>query len=107
MHRHRIGNRVGVRRIACINAATVELGVDFDKLISALQKFLDKCFVPVWGTPATLVKARRPLRGAWTLVFLDEAESEENGYHALASMTGLPQAKVFENQPLKSEIRSA
>lgn len=28
--------------IACINKATVELGVDFDALIAALQKFLPR-----------------------------------------------------------------
>jgi len=91
-----VSNRGSVPKIACINASTVDLGVDFDKLIAALQQFLDECFVPIWRTPAKLVKATRPLHSAWTLVFLDAAESSgENGYHALAGMNGLPQAKVF------------
>jgi hypothetical protein len=56
-------------RIACINKAKVSLGVDFDKLIAALQTFLDDCFVPVWGTPARLVKASKEITGAWTMMF--------------------------------------
>ena len=46
-------NQGAVPTIACINSATVDLGVDFDKLISALQKFLDDCFVPIWGGAAS------------------------------------------------------
>ena len=57
-------NQRAVPTIACINLATVPLGVDFDALIPALQKFLDDCFVPVWGSPAKLVKANKPLDGA-------------------------------------------
>jgi hypothetical protein len=38
-----------VPTIACINRASVDLGVDFDELIVAQQKFLDKCFVPYGG----------------------------------------------------------
>ncbi len=33
--------------IACINHATVGLGVDFDKLTAALQDCYDAFFVPV------------------------------------------------------------
>ncbi len=57
--------------IVCVNEATEDLGVDFDRLIAALQKYLDKHFVPVWGTPAKLVKGKKPRRGTWTLMFLD------------------------------------
>jgi hypothetical protein len=62
-----------VPKIACINNATQDLGVSFDKLIRVLQKFVDHHFAPVWGTPAKLVKATRPLVGAWTLAFFDTA----------------------------------
>jgi hypothetical protein len=82
-------------KIACINKATVDLGVDFDRLISALQRFLDERFVPVWGTPATLVKATKPLAGAWSLAFLDDADAANAlGYHDLTK-NGLPLSKVF------------
>jgi hypothetical protein len=88
-------DRGQVPRIACISKATVGLGVDFDRLVSALQKFLDAHFVPVWGTPATLVQAARPLAGAWSLVFLDDADAANAlGYHDLTK-NGLPLAKVF------------
>ena len=38
--------------IACFNKATVALGVDLDKLISAMQAYVDQYVAPVWGTPA-------------------------------------------------------
>jgi hypothetical protein len=93
-------NKGAVPTVACINEATVGLGVDFNKLIATLQKFLDECFVPVWGTPAKLVKATKPLSGAWTLVFLDDADSPRAlGYHDLTK-DGLPLAKNFcQNNP--------
>jgi len=69
-----------VPKVACINKATVDLGVDFDRLVPALQKFLDEHFVPVWGTPATLVKATKPLAGAWSIVL---------------TKNGLPLSKIF------------
>ena len=42
--------------VACFNKAQTPLGVDFDRMLAVLQKFLDTIFVPVWGTPARLVK---------------------------------------------------
>src|SRR2546430_512227 len=45
-----------VPTIACFNKATTALGVDFARLVAALQKFVDQYFVPVWGTPARLLK---------------------------------------------------
>jgi hypothetical protein len=94
-------NQGAVPTIACINNATVDLGVDFDKLTSALQKYLDECFVPIWGTPAKLVKATKPLSGAWTMVFLDDADAPDAlGYHDLTK-NGLPLSKVFVKTTLK------
>src|ERR1700675_2136888 len=88
-------NQGAVPTIACINSATVDLGVDFDKLIAALQKFLDECFVPIWGTPAKLVKATKPASDAWTFVFLDDADAPGAlGYHDLTK-NGLPLSKIF------------
>src|SRR5262245_13696102 len=81
--------------IAFINRARVPLGVDFDKMIKALQTFLDHCFVPVWGAPARLVKATKEIPGAWTMIFLDEADDDDAlGYHELTK-DGLPLSKVF------------
>jgi hypothetical protein len=94
-------NKGAMPTIPCINKATIDLGVDFDELIAALQKFLDECFVPVWGTPAKLVKAEKPLPDAWTIVFLDDADSPGAlGYHDLTK-NGLPLAKVFVKTTLK------
>src|SRR5262249_56206238 len=61
-------------RIACINKAHTDLGVDFTKLVRVLQSFVDQCLVPVWRTPARLVPARGELPGAWTLVFLHDPD---------------------------------
>jgi len=69
---------VYVPTIACINAATVDLGVDFGLLVSALQKYVDKYLAPVWGTPAKLVKATKPRRNAWTMIFIDTAHDVRN-----------------------------
>jgi hypothetical protein len=81
--------------VACINLATVDLGVDFDRLIRALQRFVDECFAPTWGAPAGLVKAKEPVADAWTMVFLDEPDAPDAlGYHYLTK-NGLPLAKVF------------
>lgn len=94
-------NQGAVPTIACINKATVDLGVDFDKLIAALQKFLDECFVPVWGTPAKLVKAKKPMPGAWTFIFLDDADAPGAlGYHDLTK-NGLPLSKIFVKTTLE------
>lgn len=100
-----------VPTIACINKATIDLEVDFDKLIRVLQKFLDHCFVPAWGTPAKLVKATRPLAGAWTLAFFDDADHAWSfldkvgggpslGRHRLAK-NGLPLAMIFVRPTLE------
>jgi hypothetical protein len=81
--------------IACFNKATLNMGVDFDALIAALQKFVDKKFAPIWGTPAKLVKSEDFLPGAWAIAFLDDADVQGAlGYHDLTP-DGLPFSKVF------------
>lgn len=88
-------DRAVVPTIACINKAKVDLGVDFDDLIAALQRFVDDYFAPVWGAPARLIKARKPRRGAWTLILLDDADDDEGqGYHEMTK-NGFPVGKVF------------
>ena len=84
-----------VPTIACFNQAKTPLGVDFDALIAALQKFVTEHFAPVWGTPARLVKSRGFIKGAWAIVFLDAArDADLEGYHDVTP-EGLPMAKVF------------
>src|SRR5947207_6817719 len=84
-----------VPTIACFNKASTPLGVDFDALIAALQAFVDRCVAPVWGTPAKLVKSKGYVKGAWAVVFLDNADQPAAlAYHDLTP-DGLPQSKVF------------
>jgi hypothetical protein len=88
-------NQGGVPTIACFNNATVPLGVDFDSLMAAMQKYIDACVAPVWGTPATLIKTKGFKKGAWAMVFLDNADQPGAlAYHDLTP-EGLPVAKVF------------
>lgn len=88
-------NQGDVPTIACFNRATVPLGVDFDALIAAMQVFIDDHVVPVWGTPAKLVKSTGFRPGHWAMVFLDNADQAGAlAYHDLTP-DGLPEAKVF------------
>ncbi len=88
-------------KIACIDRSRAVLEVDFDKLVGALQTFVDECVVPAWRAPARLVKSRKELSGAWNLVFLDDADRAKLfGYHKLMK-NGLPLARVFVKPLLK------
>jgi hypothetical protein len=81
--------------LAVFSQATTSLGVELDKLIAALQKFVTDCVAPVWGTPARLVKTTGFKKGAWALVFLDTADQADAlAYHELTP-DGLPLSKVF------------
>lgn len=81
--------------IACFNKATVPLGVNLDALIKAMQKYVDNYVAPVWGTPAKLIKTTGFKKGAWAMVFLDDADQPGAlAYHDLTP-DGLPQSKVF------------
>jgi hypothetical protein len=60
--------------IACFNKATTPLGVDLDALIAAMQAFVDEHVAPVWGTPAKLMRSAGFVKGAWAMVFLDNAD---------------------------------
>ena len=92
---NRVLRPAGGPRIACINKAKIPLGVDFDKLIAVLQIYVNKCLVPAWGTPARLFKATKPIRGAWTMIFFDNAdEAGDLGYHDIHK-NGMPLGKVF------------
>src|SRR5215831_18445391 len=93
--------------IACFNKAKTPLGINFDVLISAMQAYVTDCVAPVWGTPAKLLKSKNYLKGAWAMVFLDDAdEPDALAYHDLTP-EGLPLSKVFvkttkENKELVS-----
>ena len=88
-------NQGGTPTIACFNRAVTPLGVDLDKLIAAMQVYIDKFIVPVWNTPAKLVKSTGYVPGQWAMVFLDNADSPGAlAYHDLTP-DGLPQSKVF------------
>src|SRR4051794_19720455 len=88
-------NQGDIPTIACFNQATVNMGVDFDKLIAALQVYVDKHIAPVWGTPAKLVKTKGFVKGQWAIVFLDDADQPGAlAYHDLTP-SGLPLSKVF------------
>src|SRR5690349_21408829 len=88
-------NQGGVPMIACFNCAKTPLRVNFNKLIAALQIYVDVHVAPVWGTPAKLKKTRGFRKGAWALVFLDDAD--EDGALAYHDLTpdGLPSSKIF------------
>ncbi len=88
-------NQGGVPTIAVFNRAQTPLGVDLDKLITALQVYVDKYIAPVWGTPCKLVKTTDYVKGAWAIVFLDNADAPGAlAYHDLTP-DGMPQSKVF------------
>src|SRR5436853_1181358 len=95
-------NQGGVPTIACFNKAKTALGVDFGKLIEAMQMFVNQYVAPVWGTPAKLIKSRGFVKGAWAMVFLDNADQPGAlAYHDLTP-DGLPQAKVFVKTTLQN-----
>jgi len=98
-----LSNRVHVPTIVCVNKATVPLGVDFDDLVAAMQKFVDDYVAPVWGTRAKLVKARGFVKGKWAMVFLDHADHAHSlAYHDLTP-DGLPLSRVFVKTTLNNK----
>lgn len=81
--------------IAVFNQAKTPLGLDLGKFVAALQKFVTDHVAPVWGTPARLVRTTDFKKGAWAVVFLDEADAENAlAYHELTP-DGFPLSKVF------------
>jgi hypothetical protein len=97
-----IMNKPRVPTIACFNIAKTPLGVDLDLLIAAMQKYVDECVVPVWGTPARLVKSRDFVKGAWAMVFLEgEGVKDAEGIHDLTP-DGLPLAKIYVKPTLSA-----
>ncbi len=95
-------DRGQIPKIACWNDATVALGVNLDALIHAMQTFVDQCVAPVWGTPARLVKTTAAVKGAWGVVFLDDADQADAlAYHDLTP-DGFPLSKVFVRTTIRN-----
>jgi hypothetical protein len=85
----------GAVTVACINKATVDLGVPFDKLTATLQKCYNQYFLPVWGYPLTLYNTSKAKRSDWQFVYFDDADSAGAlGYHDL-TQKGQPISKIF------------
>ena len=87
--------------IACVNKATVDLGVPFDKLTAALQKCYDQHFLPVWGYPVKLYNTKVPKPSDWQFIYFDDAdEAGALGYHDLTK-DGQPVSKIFVKTTLE------
>jgi hypothetical protein len=85
----------GLVTIACINKATVDLGVPFDKLTAALQKCYDQFFLPVWGYPVKLYNTTVAKPSDWQFIYFDDADTAGAlGYHDLTK-DGQPISKIF------------
>jgi hypothetical protein len=81
--------------IAFVNLATEPLGTDLGKLVSALDKQMERDFVPIWGYPAKLYATQKPKPDEWQVVFLDDADAANAlGYHDITK-NGQPVSKVF------------
>jgi hypothetical protein len=96
-------NQGNTPTIACFNKAKTALGVDLDKLIAAMQEYVNKSVAPVWGAPANLVKTTGFKKGQWAMVFLDNADQAGAlAYHDLTP-DGLPISKVFVKTTLDDQ----
>ena len=95
-------NQGSVPKIAVFNKATIDLQVDLQKLIAAMQAYINNYIVPIWATPATLVKSQDFIPHAWAMVFLDDADQPGAlAYHDLTP-DGFPVAKVFVRTTLQN-----
>jgi hypothetical protein len=89
--------------IAFVNLATVPLGVELGHLVAALDKQMQRDFVPIWGYPAKLYVTDKPKPGEWAIVFLDNADAADAlGYHDITK-DGQPISKVFVKTTLAAD----
>jgi hypothetical protein len=92
----------GAVTVACMNKATVDLGVDFDQLTAALQKCYDQYFLPVWGYPLKLYNTKQAKPSDWQFVYFDTADQAGAlGYHDLTK-NGQPVSKIFVKTTLEA-----
>src|SRR5437763_910677 len=95
----------GLVTIACINKATSDLGVSFDKLTDVLQKCYDEFFTPIWGYPVKLYNTTAPKPSDWQFVYFDDADTANAlGYHDLTK-DGQPISKIFVKTTLAANER--
>ena len=88
--------------VACINKATVDLGVPFDKLTAVLQQCYDQYFLPIWGYPLKLYNTKKEKLSDWQLIYFDNAdEAGALGYHDLTHH-GQPISKIFVKTTLEA-----
>lgn len=88
--------------IACVNKSTVDMGVNFQSLVNALQKYVDLHFSPIWGMPCNVVAAKSVGPNEWGMIFVDNADAANAlGYHEL-TRTGFPQSKIFVKTTLSA-----
>lgn len=88
--------------IYLVDASTKHPGFP-KRIIAALSAFVIAHFEPVWHTPCDLALAptRKPVKGAWNMVFVDNADvADALGYHEF--YRGYPLAKVFMETTLAS-----
>ena len=70
--------------IACVNKATVDLGVPFDKLTAALQKCYDRALSAGLGLSGEALQHQGPEPSDWQFIYFDDAdEAGALGYHDL------------------------
>jgi hypothetical protein len=62
------------------------------RVLSAIQKQVDRDFFPLWGWRAKLVMGARRRKGAMHIILRDASEDEFAGYHMI---DGVPEAEVF------------
>src|SRR5260370_40492599 len=85
----------GFVNIACVNKATVDLGVPFDKLTATLQKCFDKHFLPVWGYPVKLYNTDAPKPSDWQFIYFDNADT--------AGPPGFPEL-TYKRRPMSNDF---
>ena len=85
----------GLVTIACMNKASVDLGVPFDELTAVLQKCFDEYFLPIWGYPVKLYNTTVAKPSDWQFIYFDDADQAGAlGYHELTTK-GQPVSKIF------------
>ena len=88
--------------IACVNKATVDLGVDFVRLINAIQIAVNQYLYPIWGATAHLVVSADLIPNAWGIVFVDDPTvAGAMGYHDFTP-EGYPMSHVFVKTTLET-----